>query len=261
MWSCMLTIWFNFSLLKAGKNLGADLASLRLGVREPGCLVCCTWDGDSGTDVGSDRDKGSEGRVLDRGLNTSAFGDSDTCGTVWKSEALIALSISVRDLGRDASKASFLEWNWSWLMISTLFQEEVSSIWKFDENKTWATGSYMGTSSTIKQILVKLLPSTGCNVKSRPGNWICMPKRAWPTHFRKKTCTTKFKSIFLQVNIISTVFIVWTFVCRPEITWPTNFTAGRPVKQDIMIFVQQGLRLTFHKYEEQRRKCLTFLLR
>lgn len=68
-----LTWSLRFSLLNAGKNLGATLTSFLLGVRDP-CRF--SWVGDSGTVVGRDLDTGSEGAVFALGRNTSAEGDN-----------------------------------------------------------------------------------------------------------------------------------------------------------------------------------------
>ena len=68
-----LTWSLRFSLLNAGKNLGATLTSFLLGVRDP-CRF--SWVGDSGTVVGRDLDTGSDGAVFALGRNTSAEGDN-----------------------------------------------------------------------------------------------------------------------------------------------------------------------------------------
>lgn len=58
--------------------------------------------------MGRERESCSDGTVLDLGLNTSAFGDSDTCGTGGSTSVIVlaALSISVIDRGLAASNAS-----------------------------------------------------------------------------------------------------------------------------------------------------------
>ena len=72
-----------FSLLNAGKNLGATLTSFRFGVREPKRGVTCSRVvGSSGTVAGRDLDNCSDGAVWARGRNTSADGDNVVWGTV-----------------------------------------------------------------------------------------------------------------------------------------------------------------------------------
>ena len=95
-------------MLNAGKNLGATLTSFRFGVREL-CRDNGGWSwcaSGSGTAVGRDLERCSDGAVLARGRNTSAEGDNVAWGTVVVGGLVEANSVSVNERARAGSRAS-----------------------------------------------------------------------------------------------------------------------------------------------------------